>query len=114
MNSPTKDNLSAFSIPRLLEVILSAAIVGGIAVYASQEVNKEKLKSLTAIAEKNTETLDRLEDTLFNMRVQMVKTESNSVVISAIKDSIALQDARIRQIENTLNKLEGKYSTEEN
>lgn len=115
-----------FSIPRIIEVLLTASIVGGVTLYGTTAVIEERLEAATQTASKNEEDIRELRrdftagikeltKLMFDIRIELTKSATSTSELEQIKQEIERHERqfttiwpRLREMKERIQALEPK------
>jgi len=103
-----------FSLPRIIEVLLAAGIVGGITLYANNAINGARIDEIERNVKSNEQTikevsrgvsteLSKVRELLSDMRVEFAKSNRLELEINNLRQQVLAehenQDERIDKLE---------------
>lgn len=100
---------TGFSIPRIVEVLVTASIVGGVTLYGTTAVIEERLAFATETAESNkadirelrrdfTSGIKEMTDVMFSIRLQLAQTASEKAAMTSLSSNIERHESQFRTI----------------
>lgn len=108
----TDTNKLGFSVPRIVEVLLAAGLVGAITLYANNEINSTKIAQLAEatgenaeridlMADRNAVQIDNIKTILSDIRVEFAKRNRLELEIEALRQQMhASHNGQAERIEN--------------